>query len=138
MNTPMTLDLLASSFRHPAAADLVARIDVIDGEVKVLQVIIKDREEFPVYITMDDSQILCMSYLWKEKEVRQDRRSDLLDALLTMNIPMPLSAFSKLGEQYIIFGALSVQADADTVLHEIEVLSNNTLDAIEALAEYFN
>ncbi len=138
MNTPMTLDLLASSFRHPATADLVAKVDVIDGEVQVLQVIINNREEFPVYITIDDSQVLCMSYLWKEQEIRQDKRGDLLDALLTMNIPMPLSAFSKLGEQYIIFGALSVQSDADTVLHEIEVLSNNTLDAIEALAEYFN
>lgn len=136
MNTEMTLDLLTRGFKHSAAADIIAKVDFIEGDTNVIQLIIKDREEFPVYISLDDSQILCLSYLWKEQEVRQDKRADLLDALLTMNIPMPLSSFSKLGEQYIIFGALTVQTDIDTVLHEIKVLSDNTLDAIEALAEY--
>jgi len=49
---------------------------------------------------------------------------------------MPLSSFSKMGHQYIIFGALSTRSDTDDVLHEIATLSDNTLDAIELMAEY--
>lgn len=109
---------------------------IVEGEVAVLQVIINDREEFPIYITVDESQILCITHIWTEAEVKQEKREELLDALLTMNIPMPLSSFSKIGDQYILFGALSPGSSVDEILHEIEVLSDNTLEAIEASAEY--
>ena len=110
--------------------------EIIEAELQVLQVLIQDREEFPVYITIDDSQILCVSYLWREQEVIPEKREALLEALLTLNIPMPLSSFSKIGYQYIIFGALSTRSDTEAVLHEIATLSDNTLEAIELMAEY--
>ena len=65
-----------------------------------------------------------------------EQREELLDTLLTLNIPMPLSSFSKVSNQYIIFGALSIQSTINDIVHEIEILSDNTLDAIELMAYY--
>lgn len=110
--------------------------EVVKGEVDVLSVTVIDREEFPIYITVDESQILCISHLWTETEVKPDKRMELMEALLTLNVPMPLSSFSKVGNQYLIFGALRSAADINEVVEEIETLSDNTLAAIEELADF--
>jgi len=137
MKDEMNLKLLASTLDGITTEQgLKLTADIIPGEIDVLQVQAEDREEFPIYVTVDDSQILCVSYMWKEPEVKEGKREELLDALLTMNIPMPLSAFSKVGDQYIIFGALSKNSDVDDVAEDIEALSNNTMDALEILSEY--
>lgn len=133
----MTLSDLASALNGLETEEgLSFSAEVIDGEVPTLQVTVSDREEFPIYITMDDSQILVVSYLWKESEIKSGAREDLLDALLTLNIPMPLSAFSKLGDQYVIFGALACQSDIKDVIHEVDVLSDNTLEALESVSDF--
>jgi hypothetical protein len=110
--------------------------ELLEGEVDVLAVTVQDREEFPIYVTVDDSQILCICNLWLEQEVNPDKRTDLLDAMLTMNIPMPLSSFSKVGNQYMIFGALGNRSSLDEVIAEIDMLSENTLTAVDELAEF--
>ncbi|MBT4837837.1 MAG: DUF2170 family protein [Methylococcales bacterium] len=131
------LDEILSVLSNKKINDLFeCHAEIIEGEVNILQVIVDDREEFPIYITVDESQILCITHLWHESEVQDGKREELMDALLTMNIPMPLSAFSKVGDQYILFGALSPNSLVDDILHEIDVLSDNTLDAVEASAEY--
>jgi uncharacterized protein YjfI (DUF2170 family) len=110
--------------------------EVLAGEVDVLLTTVEQREEFPIYITVDESQILCITYLWTEAEVDPNKRIELLDTLLSMNIPMPLSSFSKIGNQYVIFGALSTHSSLEEILEELHVLSDNTLTAVEELAEY--
>jgi uncharacterized protein YjfI (DUF2170 family) len=137
MNNHMTITQLADVL-HNATANNGAAVtaEIIEADLQVLQVLIQDREEFPVYVTIDDSQILCVSYLWREQEIIPDQREALLEALLALNIPMPLSSFSKIGQQYIIFGALSTRSDADAILHEIATLSDNTVEAIEMMADY--
>ena len=131
------LKQLADALRGRSIEEgLTLTAELIPGEVDVLQVSIQDREEFPVYVSIDESQILCLTHLWKEGEVKEGTREELLDALLTMNVSMPLSAFSKVGNQYIIFGALATNSSADDITHEIEVLSENTLDAVEAISDY--
>ena len=112
--------------------------ELIRGDVDVLQVVVQDREEFPIYVTVDSSQILCVTYLWKEQDVKTDQRAELQDALLTMNLPIPLSAFGKVGQQYVIYGALASNSSQHDIINEIETLSNNTLDALEAVADYLN
>ncbi len=137
MNPPITLEHLAENLEETRIADgLTLSMQIIDGEVDVLQILIESREEFPVYVTIDESQILCVSYLWKEQEILAGKRDELLDTLLTLNIPMPLSSFSKLGNQYIIFGALSNNSNIDDIVHEIAALSQNTLDALDLLIDY--
>ncbi len=115
---------------------LTMSAEVMTGEVDMVKVKIEDREEFPVFITVDNEQILCTTYLWHENEVRTDKRSELIESMLTMNLPMPLSSFGKVGDQYLIFGAIDVNADIKEVHHEVCTLSDNTLNAIEAMQDY--
>lgn len=137
MNNELSVTQLADALNNASFANgMTLTAELIETELQVLQVLIQDREEFPVYVTIDDSQILCVSYLWREQEIIPEQREALLEALLTLNIPMPLSSFSKIGQQYIIFGALSTRSNTDAVLHEIATLSDNTLEAIELMADY--
>ncbi len=111
-------------------------IEMFDGENTVACIKVEDREEFPIYMTVDEGQILCISYLFGDAEVDPDKRSDMAEAMLIMNVSIPLSAFSKIGSQYIMFGALSPKASIDELLHEIEVLSDNVLEAIDAVSDF--
>lgn len=111
-------------------------IEMFDGENTVACIKVEDREEFPIYMTVDEGQILCISYLFGDDQVSQDKRAALVEAMLIMNVSIPLSAFSKIGEQYIMFGALSPKASIDELLDEIELLSDNVLEAIDAVSDY--
>ena len=137
MNLPQKLTELANGLNGiKSYAGLVFNTEMIPGETNVLVVTIEDREEFPIYITVDESQILCITHVWKEAEVVPEKHSELLETLLMMNLPMPLSSFSKVGTQYIIFGALSTHSSLEEIIEEIDVLSENTLIAIEELRDY--
>lgn len=108
----------------------------IPGDVEVVQVAFKDREELPIYLTQSGSQMLCICYLWDNEEVITAKRIEMLEVMLDMNIPMPLSSFGRIGTRYAIFGALSIDSSADDIATELTVLSDNALDAIEAMSEY--
>lgn len=108
----------------------------IPGVPDVLQVTVKEFEEFPAFVSVTDTQILCITNLFTEDEVNHDTKSQLLEQLLELNIPMPLSSFSKLGNRYVIFGAMSVQSSIEDICHEIITLTENAVEAIVALEEY--
>jgi len=97
---------------------------------------VKDREEFPIYMTVDEGQILCITYLFGDNQVDQNKRAEMAEVMLMMNVSIPLSAFSKIGNQYIMFGALSPSSSIAEILNEIELLSDNVLDAVDAVSEY--
>lgn len=137
MNNEMNIQsLLGALDKAQTSTGMPVCAEIIVGDVDVLQVLVQDREEFPIYITIDDCQILCVSHLWQEREVRPERREEMLESLMVLNLPMPLSSFSKVGLQYIIFGALNTRSSVQDVLHEIETLSDNTLDAVSVMADY--
>lgn len=48
----------------------------IPGEVEVVQVAFKDREELPIYLAQSESQMLCICYLWDDEEVISDKRAE--------------------------------------------------------------
>ncbi len=108
----------------------------ITGDVDVLQVTVIGREELPIFISNSEDQILCICYLWDESQVIQEKRVQMMETMLEVNIPMPLSSFSKLGEQYVLFGALSVNSSIEDIEHEVKVLSDNSLEVIEELSEF--
>jgi len=110
--------------------------ELFDGENSVACIKVEDREEFPIYMTVDEGQILCITYLFGDDQVATDKRAEMAEAMLIMNVSIPLSAFSKIGNQYIMFGALSPKASIDELVHEIEVLSDNVLEAIDAVSDY--
>lgn len=108
----------------------------IAGEVDVLQITVIGREELPIFVSVTDDQILCITYLWGKDEVKADRIDDMHTAMLEMSIPMPLSSFSKIGEKYVIFGALSINSTFEDIEHELAVLSNNALEIIDDMSDY--
>ena len=111
-------------------------VDMFDGDNAVLCIKVQDRDEFPIYMTVDDSQILCISYLFGEDQVDPGKRAEMNEAMLMMNVSIPLSAFSKIANQYIMFGALSPQSSIEEILNEIELLSDNVLEAVDAISGY--
>ncbi len=108
----------------------------ISGEVDVLQITILGREELPIFVSVTDDQILCISYLWGADEVKPDCQAVMHESMLEMNIPMPLSSFSKIGDKYVVFGALSINSNFDDIEHELAVLSNNALEVIDDMGDY--
>jgi len=108
----------------------------ISGEVDVLQITILGREELPIFVSVTDDQILGISYLWGSDEVKPDSIGAMHESMLEMNIPMPLSSFSKIGDKYVIFGALSINSNFDDIEHELAVLSNNALEVIDDMSDY--
>jgi hypothetical protein len=138
MNQQETLQRLAQELNNATTDGDLCLTTEYHPDLAVLTVTVEDREEFPIYVTVDDTQILCVTHLWREEEVVQGQREALLDAMLIMNAPMPLSAFSKVGQQYILFGALFTEASVDEILEEIDTLSHNTLLAIEELSEFLH
>ncbi|KPH56828.1 hypothetical protein AMS58_20250 [Pseudoalteromonas porphyrae] len=108
------------------------------GEQDVLQVIVDGNDELPIFVTQTQEQLLCISYLFDENEVKSELRNELNETLLRLNVPIPLSAFAKIDNKYAIFGALSVNSSLDDVTHELVTLADNAIDALEAVTLYLN
>lgn len=108
----------------------------IAGEVPVIQVVIDGRNELPIFITASDAQILCICYLWTESEVAPAKRAMLLEAMLDLNVSIPLSSFGKVDDRYVLFGALAADARMEDIALDVAALSDNALDALEALSDY--
>lgn len=111
-------------------------VEMFDGDNSVACIKVEDRDEFPIYMTVDEGQILCITYLFGEDQVDPNKRAEMAESMLILNVSIPLSAFSKIGNQYIMFGALSPNSSIDDLLNEIELLSDNVLEAIEAVSDY--
>lgn len=119
-----------------SATGMVFDCQPISGEVDVLQISVIGREELPIFVSVTDDQILCISYLWGEAEVKPGSIAEMHTSMLEMNIPMPLSSFSKIGDKYVIFGALSINSTFDDIEHELAVLSNNSLEVIDDMSDF--
>jgi uncharacterized protein len=119
-----------------ATGGMVVNLQPIAGDVPVVQVSIEGRQELPIFVTSSDAQLLCMCYLWADDEVRPERRAELLQALLDLNPSVPLSSFGRVGDRFVLFGSLSRQARTQDIAEEIVVLSDNALDALDALSEF--
>jgi uncharacterized protein len=115
---------------------LSVHLHPISGPVPVVQVSIETREELPIFITWSDSQILCMCYLWTDGEVMPGRRTELLETLLDLNPSVPLSSFGRVGDRYVLSGALARDARSEDIAQDIAALSDNALDALDALSEF--
>ncbi|MCF6455751.1 DUF2170 family protein [Pseudoalteromonas sp. MMG024] len=102
----------------------------------VLQIIVDGNDELPIFVTRTEEQVLCISYLFNEEEIKPEQKVELNNLLLQLNVPMPLSAFAKIDDKYAIFGALSTTSTFEQIEHEIITLAANSIDALEAISEY--
>ncbi|HHL32549.1 MAG TPA: DUF2170 family protein [Oceanospirillales bacterium] len=110
----------------------------ITGEVDVLQVEINGFEGFPVFLTKTNNQIICIVYLWSESEINKDRRLEMLEMMLDTSISIPLSAYARVSDQFVLYGALSVSSSLDKVVEEIVTLNENALDVVTAMEDFLN
>jgi len=108
----------------------------IEGEYNVLRVEVSDLEEMPIFLTITETQIICISYLFNKDEIFEDKQSDLNQYLLELNVPMPLSAFAVIDDYYAIFGALSCGSTLDSISDELVTLAANSIDSLQALEEF--
>ncbi|MDQ6991495.1 MAG: DUF2170 family protein [Mariprofundaceae bacterium] len=111
-------------------------VQEIPGETPTFSVVVDGREELPIYISSTNEEVLCICHLFDEDEVKSESVAEMNQAMLTMNVPMPLSSFGIIGSQYVVFGAMSARSDIDELAHELGTLSGNSIDAIEALSDY--
>ena len=49
-----------------------------------------------MFVTQTEEQLVCISYLFNESEVKPELLNELNEALLRLNVPVPLSALPKL------------------------------------------
>ncbi|WP_313919082.1 DUF2170 family protein [Tahibacter sp.] len=117
---------------------LVDAIDVVPvaGEVPVIEIAFAGSERLPIYVTDAGSQLLCISYLWRDADVRPRLRGKLLETLLDLNPSVPLSSFGRIGEHFVLVGALSPAASAADMALELATLGDNGRDALTALADF--
>lgn len=119
-----------------AMGGLAVQLQPIPGAVPVVQLSIEGRQELPIFLTSSPSQLLCLCYLWSDDEVRPELRTELMATLLELNPSVPLSSFGRVGERFVLLGALRRDAGVDEIAREIAVLSDNALDALDALSDY--
>jgi uncharacterized protein YjfI (DUF2170 family) len=128
------LDVLAGA----EMGGLPVQLQPIPGSTPVIQVSIEGRDELPIFVTSSDMQIICICYLWTEEEVKPARRTELLESLLDLNPSVPLSSFGRVDGRYVLTGALGRDASVQDIAREVAVLSDNALDALDALSEFLN
>jgi len=114
---------------------LSSKIDAT-SETPMLTVIRDDREEFPVLVTASADQILCNAVLFDEKQIQPGKQSEVNEAMLQLNMAMPLSSFAKVGAYYSVFGALATDSIDKNILLEVETLSDNVIDALEVMSTF--
>jgi uncharacterized protein YjfI (DUF2170 family) len=108
-----------------------------DG-VPVMRLCIEGKEELPVYVTASPSQVLCICYLWTEDEVKADKRADMLEAMMDLNIAIPLSNFGRIGGHYVIYGALAADASPESIAIDVAMAADNAVEALEVFNEFLN
>lgn len=108
----------------------------IAGDVEVLRVEMNGFQGFPVFITETKSQIICIIYLWTEAEVKTESRMEMLEMMLDTSIAIPLSSYARVGNRYVLYGALSLTSEIEKVVEELVMLNVNAVDVVAAMEDF--
>jgi len=106
------------------------------GEQEVLRVEVSDLEEMPIFVTVTETQILCISYLFNKNEIYAEKEAQLNQYMLELNVPIPLTSFALIDDYYVIFGALSCGSTLESISDELVTLAANSIDSLQALEEF--
>ncbi|NHZ98488.1 DUF2170 family protein [Massilia sp. CCM 8734] len=132
------LEIEQALLRRPGSVGVSSNLlppDQADG-VPVMRMTIEGLEELPVFITATPSQVLCICYLWTEAEIRPERRYEMLEAMMDLNMAIPLSNFGRVGEHYVIFGSLAHDASADSIATDVAMVADNAFEALDVFSEF--
>jgi uncharacterized protein YjfI (DUF2170 family) len=106
------------------------------GGVPVMRISIEGQEELPVFVTGSPSQVLCICYLWTEDEIRPDRRAEMLEAMMDLNMAIPLSNFGRIGGRYVLFGSLAHDASPESIATDVAMVADNAFEALDVFTEF--
>lgn len=118
-----------------------ASLELIDGAEPALYILMHDYGDLPLFLTVSGEQIIVECMLWPASNVINERGFN--DAVLRTHKYFPLSTISLEhgpdGEDYYyMFGALSATSALANIVHEIDVLSGNVIQAASAYEEFLN
>ena len=122
--------------QHRTTEGFTFDCQAISGDVDVLQVEINGMNGFPIFLTKTSHQILCIVYLWSEDEVKAERRTEMLEMMRDTSISIPLSSYARVGNRFVLYGALSIKSSLDKVIEEIVTLNENAIDVLIAMEEF--
>lgn len=108
----------------------------VTGNDPVLQVVVSGAEETPVYLTVTETQVLCLVYLFEEKELKPSSLPELHENMLRISVPMPLSALGKVGDHYVVYGALTPTSSTTEVMQELVTLADNAIDLLQTFEDF--
>lgn len=131
-----TRDLASHLSHHRTPEGYTFECQHITGEVNVLQVEMNGFDGFPVFVTCTEHQLLCVIYLWSEAEIIPEMRTEMLEMMLDTSIAIPLSSYARVGDRYVLFGALSVSSGFARIVEELVTLNENALDVMYAMEDY--
>jgi len=134
----MLEDLQARLQHEGEKEDAVFKFDVepVSGPVAVLQVMVKDRDGLPLFLSISGVQLISIAHLFREEDVIDEKRESMWQRMLELNIPMPLSSYGKMGDIYVVFGAMAVDSSIEEMILELQTLNDNALEAFEAMREF--
>ena len=133
----MTLDDLA--FRLNDYVDEEGTtFDALVTERDILEVVCSNNDEFPIHVTMTETQILSVTPLFSSAEVLPDKGDELNEIFLRLSPAVPLSSIGLQGDTYILFGAMALSTRFEVIAHELEVQAENTIEVLEAVEHLLN
>ena len=133
----MTLDDLA--FRLNDYVDEEGTtFDALVTENDILEVVCSNNDEFPIHVTMTETQILSVTPLFSVAEVQADKHDELNETFLRLSPAVPLSSIGLQGDTYILFGAMALDTRFEVIAYELEVQAENTIDVLEAVEHLLN
>jgi len=130
----MTITLEELAFRlNDHVTDEGTTFDALLMDNGVLEVVCSNNDEFPLHLALTDTQLLAVTPLFKISEVAPSEVENLNKVLLQLAPAVPLSAFGLQDDTYILFGAMALGTSFETIVHELEVQAENTIDVLEAI-----
>lgn len=134
-----TESLFTALKERPAFSNGSCSIEIIDGIDSSIVVAMHEFGDLPVFITCGGEQILAEAVLFSREDVTDTAKFN--EYVLKTHKYLPLSTISleSDGEDedyYHMFGALSSSSSITEVVHEIETLAENVIQATEAFKTF--
>lgn len=124
---------------RPAFSNGSCSIEIIDGIDSSIVISMHNYGDLPVFITAGGDQILAEAVLFSVDDVVDTNK--LNEYVLKTHKYLPLSTISidtddTHGDYYHMFGALSATSSISEVVHEIDTLADNVIQATEAFKAF--
>ena len=122
---------------HKTESGIGFYAELSDSE-DLLTVVCDSDPESPVFLVQSEEQILTVSQLFSKDDVLDGQREKLNETLLNLSPVVPLSSIGLQGNDYILFGAMSINTTFENLVHELFVQVDNVSDVLDSLSTYLN